>query len=145
MKGLIVNKSLGFKPFANYLCNVKISIILLAFFLFLKPIIPVVDYVMNYEYISKVLCVNKEIPKMHCNGKCHLMKELAKASENEKPISSDKKSSVQEHEVLFFQSISTLEIVTISLENNLQINNHYSNLYTFSDCTKFFHPPSFIS
>lgn len=103
------------------------------------------DYAVNYDYIATVLCVNKEIPKMHCNGKCHLMKELAKASENEKPISSDKKSSVQEHEVLFFQSISNLEIVTISFENNLQINNLYVNLYTFSGSINFFHPPSFIA
>lgn len=145
MKGLIVNKSLGFKSFANYLCNVKISIILLAFFLFLKPIIPVVDYVMNYDYISKVLCVNKEIPKMHCNGKCHLMKELAKASENEKPSSSDKKSSVQEHEVLFYQPISKLEILSVSYRNSSEINSIYSNLYSFSDSCAFFHPPTFIS
>ncbi|MEN9488966.1 MAG: hypothetical protein RL494_1231 [Bacteroidota bacterium] len=70
--------------------------------MFLKPVLPVVEYVVNYEYISKVLCVNKDKPKLQCNGKCHLMKELAKASENEKPISSDKKFSVQENEVLFF-------------------------------------------
>ena len=31
--------------------------------MFLKPILPVVDYIVNYEYISKVLCVNKAKPK----------------------------------------------------------------------------------
>lgn len=56
----------------------------------LKPVFPVIDYIVNYEYISKVLCVNKAKLKLQCNGKCHLMKELAKTSENEAPVSSDK-------------------------------------------------------
>ncbi len=46
-----------------------------------KPVLPVVEYMVNYDYISKVLCENKAKPKLKCNGKCHLMKELAKASE----------------------------------------------------------------
>lgn len=42
----------------------------------LRPIAPLVDYVVNYDYISKVLCINKEKPELHCNGKCHVAKEL---------------------------------------------------------------------
>ena len=65
-----------------------------------KPSFPIIDYVVNYEYISKELCENKAKPELHCNGKCHLMKELAKASEAEKPISSDKKDNAQKtHQV----------------------------------------------
>jgi hypothetical protein len=51
-----------------------------------KPIFPVMDYAINYDYISKVLCINKDKPELKCNGKCHLMKELAK-TEDDKPIS----------------------------------------------------------
>ena len=41
-------------------------------------------------------------PELECNGKCHLMKELAKASEAEKPLSSDKKSTAKnEIELLY--------------------------------------------
>ncbi|HEX9151463.1 MAG TPA: hypothetical protein VF842_05230, partial [Flavobacterium sp.] len=61
--------------------------------LFLKPLFPVLEYAVNYEYISKVLCVNKAKPMMHCNGKCHLMKELAKAQEQEKQTPSNKKNA----------------------------------------------------
>ena len=108
----------------------------------LKPILPVVEYAMNYEYISKVLCVNKAKPMMHCNGKCHLMKELAKASENEKPISSDKKNSVQEFEVLFFQKIK--EYTSLKNEHFTKANptDKYSNLYSFLNSISFFHPPT---
>jgi hypothetical protein len=80
---------------------VKKITFLLALFMLLKPVFPVIDYIVNYEYISKVLCVNKDKPKMHCNGKCHLMKELAKASENEKPISSDKKMLLKNRKCCF--------------------------------------------
>ena len=76
---------------------------------------PVVEYIVNYDYISKVLCVNKAKPQMHCNGKCHLMKKLAAASENEKPASSDKKSQqsaqhdwISELPVISIQDISVL-------------------------------------
>ena len=71
----------------------KKVVIILALFILFKPVFPVIDYAFNYDYISKVLCVNKNKPEMKCNGKCHLMKELAKASEGEKPNSSDKKNT----------------------------------------------------
>ena len=70
-------------------------ILFLTITLMLKPIFPVVDYLVNYEYISKVLCENKAKPKLKCNGKCQLMKGLAKASEEEKPINSDKKNNIK--------------------------------------------------
>ena len=111
----------------------------------LKPILPVVEYAMNYEYISKVLCVNKAKPMMHCNGKCHLMKELAKASENEKPISSDKKNSVQEFEVLFFQKMRNYSFSEHSFIFRPKLNYKYSNLYTFLSANSVFHPPTSLS
>lgn len=35
----------------------------------------------NQDYITENYCVNKDKPKMHCNGKCHLAKQLEKAEE----------------------------------------------------------------
>jgi hypothetical protein len=42
----------------------------------LKPIAPFVTYALNYDYISKVLCINKDKPEMRCKGACQLMKKL---------------------------------------------------------------------
>jgi len=116
--------------------------------MFLKPVLPVLDYAVNYEYISKVLCVNKDKPMMHCNGKCHLMKELAKAADpdasGEKPISPIKKSTVQEQEVLFFQEIKSSEINQTYSQNNVAIGDHYSNLYFQQASFFIFHPPTFV-
>jgi len=36
----------------------------------------VAEYQLNKEYIAKNLCVNKSRPKMHCNGRCHMMKKM---------------------------------------------------------------------
>jgi len=52
----------------------------------IQPALPMVDYVVNYKHISEDLCVNKDKPEMHCNGKCHLKKEIKKAmGEDENP------------------------------------------------------------
>lgn len=123
----------------------KFSIVILALFMLLKPIFPVVEYVVNYDYISKVLCVNKDKPKMHCNGKCHLMKELAKEAENEKPISSDKKIASQEFEVLFFQEVKSYQITPFYFKTAVKINTRYSNLYCYLNSHSVFHPPTILS
>lgn len=108
-----------------------------------KPILPMVDYWVNYEYIAKELCENKAKPEMHCDGKCHLKKELAKASEEEKPISSDKKAtSKQESEVLFFESKTTLISKPILFFTSLKVKNKYQNLYAYLSTHAIFHPPS---
>ena len=118
---------------------------LLALFMLLKPVLPVIDYVVNYEYISKVLCVNKTKPKLQCNGKCHLMKELAKTSEKEDPVSSDKKMAPQQFEVLFLEEIKSFKIVLICFFEKQKINSDYSNLYFHLNSSSVFHPPTFIS
>lgn len=109
----------------------------------LKPVVPVFQYALNYEYISEVLCINKEKPEMHCNGKCHLMKELAKASENEKPIS-DKKSQHSEIEILFIEELQSFDFsLTFDLDSHKN-NSVYSNLYYHINSHQIFHPPSFF-
>ncbi len=82
---------------------------------------------------------------MHCNGKCHLMKELAKASEAEKPISSDKKTAQQVAELLFFEEIQSILISKNSFFNKEKVNKSYSNLYSYCNSDAVFHPPTLIS
>jgi len=109
----------------------------------LKPVLPVVSYMANYDYITKVLCENKAKPQIHCNGKCHLMKELAKAADQEKPLS-EKKSSHIEAEVLFCQAFADYTFVryTNAVKKNTPV---YRNLYSHLNCAPVFHPPLVIS
>ena len=128
-----------------YICVVKKILFLLALFMLLKPVLPVVDYVVNYEYITKVLCVNKAKPKLQCNGKCHLMKELAKTSESQTPISSNKKIATQELEVLFFEEIKSFKITSLYFEEKQKTISIYSNSYFYLNSVSVFRPPIFIS
>lgn len=62
-----------------------ISILLLSGFLFqvFGKVLILADYEWNKTYISQVLCENKNKPQSHCNGKCHLKKQLAKDEKRE--------------------------------------------------------------
>ena len=108
-----------------------------------KPVLPVLDYVINYDYISKVLCENKEKPLLHCNGKCHLMKELAKAAEQQKQ-DTDKKTAQQQAEVLFCQAINNVLPVVFSLPATQTPDSFYSNLYSHTGYESVFRPPTVI-
>lgn len=103
------------------------------------------EYVVNYDYISKVLCINKEKPKLECNGKCHLMKELAKASDTTDSLPSNKKTVTPMQEILFFHEINSLSFVTLCFFDKQQLNTDYSNLYSYLNGNAIFHPPIFIS
>jgi len=38
----------------------------------------------NRDYIATHLCVNRDKPWLHCNGKCYFMKKIKQAQEKEK-------------------------------------------------------------
>jgi len=41
-------------------------------------------YELNNKYIAANLCVNRNKPWLHCNGKCYFMKKLKQAEDREK-------------------------------------------------------------
>jgi hypothetical protein len=63
------------------------------------PVIPIVDYLINKEYIAKNLCVNRDKPKSCCKGKCHLLKQLKKTSTNTENENKDRGKRVQYKEL----------------------------------------------
>lgn len=42
-----------------------------------KPLWPLGEYIINYDYIVTNLCENKNRPELDCDGKCYLSKLLA--------------------------------------------------------------------
>ncbi len=59
----------------------KILIGIYALFLLsvhVRPLIVYFQFKSNQSYISQELCVNKERPKLHCEGRCFLMKKIEK-------------------------------------------------------------------
>ncbi|TRZ42920.1 hypothetical protein [Robertkochia solimangrovi] len=59
----------------------KYFLSLIAIIILTKPVIPVVDYLLNTDYIIANFCENTDKPELHCDGKCYLMKMLAAKSE----------------------------------------------------------------
>ena len=47
-----------------------------------RPLVPIIEYHANYEYIATVLCENRDKPYLECNGKCYLEKQLKKNNHN---------------------------------------------------------------
>ena len=110
-----------------------------------KPILPLFDYWVNYKYIANELCENQDKPKLECNGKCHLKKELAKAAREESSNSKDKKQvSKQEIEILFYQETFNFESNNISIVST-ETSTYYSNNYFHLNSSQIFHPPTSIS
>lgn len=49
---------------------------------------------MNENYIVSTLCVNRDKPAMHCNGKCYLMRKLKQAEQKEKSRERDDQRTI---------------------------------------------------
>lgn len=45
-----------------------------------RPLVPIIEYHANYDYIANVLCENRDKPYLECNGKCYLEKQIKKAN-----------------------------------------------------------------
>lgn len=121
----------------------KFTIAIIVLAVFLRPVLPVVGYIINYDYIVKELCENRTKPELHCNGKCQLMKEMAKASENEKPAQ-QKKSASAEVEVLFCQQAVAFVLACLDQPVSTEVCNKYSNLYSFLSSASLYHPPAVV-
>lgn len=102
----------------------------------LRPITPFVEYAVNYDYISKVLCVNKDKPTLQCNGKCHLVKELKKQQDD------DFKSlqvSMEEYPIGFIETLNfTCKKITKKLYKKYCF---YQQPYSYEIAYSLFHPP----
>lgn len=128
--------------FRRIFALVKKAIALLAFTILLRPVFPVMSYVIDYDYIANVLCINKDKPELECNGKCHLMKELAKASESEKPAT-EKKSNIEKTDWIPFDA--SIVFITPDFIFFARNDIEYKNLYANLQAVSVFHPPAVIS
>lgn len=109
-----------------------------------KPFWPVMDYMVNYDYIVNTLCENRDKPEMNCNGKCHLSKELAKeaGADDNNPLNS-KTSKTEIPQVFISENISEFQFASeteiAALEEVDYIPVFHTSLFIF----KILHPPQF--
>src|SRR4030095_16711279 len=48
-----------------------------------SPLVSEVEYFLNKRYIAAVLCINKDKPKMQCNGQCYFARQLQEKDKQE--------------------------------------------------------------
>ncbi len=107
--------------------------------MFFKPVLPVVEYVVLYDYIKNELCVNKDKPELACNGKCHLAKELTHASDTDSDKNRTQFASA-EIQLIFYQAIEEVSYVLVYSYNEKTVVST-ENYYTFSFTNFLFRPP----
>jgi len=119
---------------------VKTAAIFLSLFLLFKPMIPLLEYAAFYDYIKNELCVNKDKPEMHCNGKCHLAKQIVKSGDTDTGNEKNQSFSI-EHSIVYFQDVKLNYSFFLFKEQNVKIESLYNKIYTFHYIDAVFHPP----
>lgn len=119
----------------------KKFIVILALFMLFKPVIPVLEYVVFYDYIKNELCVNKDKPELKCNGKCHLKKELAKVSDTSESGQNKKYFSVG-ISVVFYQKIEDdYGLKPLFYQHKSKVSSNYNLSYYHLETNSVFRPP----
>jgi hypothetical protein len=92
---------------------------------------------LNKEYISNVLCINKDKPALQCNGKCYFSKKLKSQEEKE----SNAPSQIKAVETVLFCDHHSLAIPINSQYQIVDLNSEYflNNYLVYQSSV--FHPP----
>ncbi|PQJ20829.1 hypothetical protein [Tenacibaculum sp. SG-28] len=104
----------------------------------LRPIAPLVEYAINYDYIAKILCINKENLSLNCNGKCYVMKKLQQQQEED---FNSIQIVIKDYPIGFVELIGVANIEDTILLQNKQA--FYKRIYTYLASFSIFHPPQF--
>lgn len=111
-----------------------------ALFIVLRPFLPYAEYVLNYDYISEVLCINKDKPKLECNGKCYLMQSLAEEAEKQLPGEQRAKPGF-EIQLVFFSDPETYQIGQSIIASGKQEIRDIPNTYSYLFKIHLLRPP----
>ncbi|WP_111956982.1 hypothetical protein [Chryseobacterium lathyri] len=112
--------------------------IFIIFTIALRPVLPLVNYAVNYDYIVKNLCENRNIPQSTCKGKCYVSKELAKTekqSNNSQVIKISVLDVFVSHDTLSFLGQKESE------PEGKAIHSDYSIGHASEYFSRIFHPP----
>lgn len=101
-----------------------------------RTVVPFLGYALNYHYIAEQLCENRDKPTLHCNGKCHVLKEVQTQSDKEKQEGTKERMQTMEWSCLL---LATALEPLIPSPVASYAPTEFSLL--FSPATPPFHPP----
>lgn len=96
-------------------------------------------YQINKEYITRVLCVNRDKAQLHCNGQCYLAKKL-----KEQEVKKDQQTSERVRNIpviqLFSSPLTRFEFLPTNFSKSAAITFHY-HLATYQVLLSILVPP----
>jgi len=102
----------------------------------LRPLIPLADYLINQDYITEFLCINKDLPEMQCNGKCQLAIKIEE--QNQEKQKNLPRIQLEDYPIGF------VKITQLKLKNTIRVSNNgfsYKENYSYQSISKVFRPP----
>lgn len=101
----------------------------------------VLEYSLNKDFISQKLCVNKTKPKLHCNGKCQMMKRLAEEEKQNSTNTTNHTSKIKLPDVLFSIETTQSKLLVPMLSSPLY-NGEPPLFIADAPSSPIFHPPA---
>lgn len=119
----------------------KLFCILLCFIVLLQNFgtaVVFISYKINQAYIAANLCENRNNPRMHCNGKCQLRKQLQREEQQEQKNPYAQKEN---KEVTLFCEQLVFSGEAPSFDITTELTAFYLMKPTYSPANSIFHPP----
>lgn len=111
----------------------------------LKPLVPIMIYYANYDYIVTELCENRDKPYLECNGNCYLeaLKKRVEPIQNKLPENTVP-LNMKEY------PISTLDFCSYATRlpeytSTLQTPNYFKHFVIAEYSFSIFNPPKLVA
>jgi hypothetical protein len=101
----------------------------------------VLDYQARKAEITQLFCVNKDRPRLQCNGKCHLSNQLRKATDADSKAPAGGFAKVK-YEVLAPQPRFIPQPASGAFAPEQRFASCVASCYAFSPVSGVFHPPA---
>ncbi|WPO83101.1 hypothetical protein SD427_01810 [Chryseobacterium sp. JJR-5R] len=112
--------------------------IFIIFTIAVRPVLPLVNYAVNYKYIVKSLCEKRGIPQSDCKGRCYVEKELAKT---EKQSSNHQDIKISGLDVFVSNEILSCSGTVHSDASVKNPDSAYTGFHASEYFSRIFHPP----
>jgi uncharacterized protein YjhX (UPF0386 family) len=96
-------------------------------------------YNLNKQYITRVLCQNRDKPQLHCDGKCYLAKKLKEQQQKRDQQTSDRVGSIPMLQ-LFASPIASFNFLRAPVSKHGQLHFPY-HLATYQAPLSILVPP----
>ncbi|ADX67089.1 hypothetical protein HMPREF2660_01320 [Weeksella sp. HMSC059D05] len=108
-----------------------------------RPILPMIEYVLQYDKIVREYCINTERPELMCNGKCYLSEKL------EESFATDKENNKKVNPKLnsadgFVLMVEKKEIIILPITQNRKIFFYTIIHYSDSHVRQVWQPPIIV-